>query len=115
MGVREPIAVGSTQRASRFPQKAVETLSGNRTITLAEIEAQQGFAFDPGGSGRTVTLPAEAVSKGALVFISNEADAAEVLTIQDDGTNTIVTPTQNEAAILWCDGTSWYGLVGSTA
>ena len=48
-------------------------------------------------------------------MVSNEADAAEVLTIRNDAAATIVTPTQNEAALLWCDGTSWYGLVGATA
>ncbi len=112
---REKIAVGSTQHSSRFPAKAAETLSGNRTITLAEIDQYQFFAFDPGGAGRTVTLPAEGDAKGTLIFVSNEADAAEVLTLQNDAAATIVTPTQNEAAILWCDGTNWYGLVGATA
>lgn len=101
--------------SSRFPAAATETLSGNRTLTVDEIDRTQIFSFDPGGSGRTVTLPAEAESEGAVVFVANTADGAEVLTIQDDGTNTIVTPTQNEAAILWCDGTSWYGLVGASS
>ncbi len=112
---RERIAVGSMTRASRFPAAAVETLTGTRVITDAEVEKVQAFAFDPGGAGRTVTLPAEASSNGCLVFISNEADNAEVLTIQDDGSNTIVTPTQNEAAVLWCNGTLWFGLVGATS
>ncbi len=113
--MREHIGIDSETDSSRFPQKPVETLSGARTVTVAEIDQYQGFAFDPGGAGRTVTLPAEAASKGAVVFISNEADAAEILTIENDAAATIVTPTQNEAAILWCDGTSWYGLVGASA
>ncbi len=113
---RERIGIWSTQHSSRFPAKALETLSGNRTITRAEIDQYQFFAFDPGGAARTVTLPAEGDAQGALIFVSNETDSAlEVLTIQNDGVNTIVTPAQNEAAILWCDGTNWYGLVGATA
>lgn len=113
--MREHIGINSETDSSRFPQKPVETLSAARTITVKEIDQYQGFAFDPGGAGRTVTLPAEAPSKGAVVFISNEADAAEILTIENDAAATIVTPTQNEAAILWCDGTSWFGLVGASA
>ena len=60
-------------------------------------------------------LPAEAISKGEVYIIHNSADAAEVLTIKDDGAGTICTPTQAEAAIVWCDGVAWRGFVGSTA
>lgn len=112
---RERIGINSMTTSSRFPQKPLETLSGARVITLAEIDRYQGFSFDPGGAGRNVDLPAEEVSAGAFVMISNEADAAEILTVRNDAGATIVTPTQNEAAVLWCDGTSWYGLVGATS
>ena len=90
-----------------------ETLSDDRTLTFDELDTYPFIAFDPGGAGRTVTLPAEALCKGMVVFIANTANGAEVLTIEDDGSNTIVTPTQNETAILWCDGTSWHGLAGA--
>jgi len=30
----------------------VETLSGNRTLTQAEVDESQIWVFDPGGSGR---------------------------------------------------------------
>lgn len=112
---RERIATWPTGRASRFSAKTVETLSGNRTITLDEVETYNAFAFDPGGAGRTITLPAESACEGAYLFISNEADAAEILTVEDDGTNTVVTPTQAEAAFVWCDGVSWYGMVGASS
>lgn len=113
--VREKIAVGSLQSSSRFPAKVVETLSADRVITLDEIDRFQSFAFDPGGLGRNVDLPAEGECEGSIVAISNEADAAEIITVRNDGGGTILTPTQNEAALLWCDGVSWYGLVGATA
>lgn len=112
---RENIAIGPNGRASRFSAATEETLSGNRTLTFDEIERYQAFAFDPGGSGRTITLPAESASKGAYLFIANTASGAQVLTVQDDGTNTIVTPTQAEAAFVWCDGVSWYGMVGASS
>lgn len=96
-----------------FDVAAAETLSGHRTLTLAEVEAAQIFSFDPGGAGRNLVLPAEASCRGLILFISNTADMAEVLTIQDDTPATVCTPTQNESAIVWCDGTTWHGLVGA--
>lgn len=112
---REKIAVGSMQSASRFPAVALETLAGNRTITLAEVERQQMFFLDPGGSARTVTLPPEEACKGVVLYISNEADAAEIITINNDAAAAVCTPTQNEAAVLFCNGAIWSGLVGATS
>jgi len=109
----EDIAVRPSDKASRMTCRALETLTGNRTITVAEIEQYQAFAFDPGGAGRNVVLPPEAACKGVVLFISNKADAAEILTVQNDAAGTIVTPTQNEACMVWCDGTNWYGFVGA--
>lgn len=113
MAVRKGIAIWAKDRASRFPAKPVETLTGTRVITAAEMEQYQIFLFDPGGAGRNLDLPAEEISQGAVLMISNRADAAEVLTIRNDAGGTITTPTQNEAAIVWCDGTSWCGLTGA--
>jgi hypothetical protein len=110
---RERIAINPSNYASRMSNKLVETLGATRPITMAEIEQYNGFAFDPGGAARDVTLPAEAACTGVIIFISNQADAAEVITVKNDGGNAIVTPTQAEAALLWCDGVTWYGLVGA--
>jgi len=92
-----------------FSVKASETLTGHRTLTLAEVQASRIMSFDPGGAGRNLVLPAEADCAGLVLFISNTADAAEVLTIQDDTPATVCTPTQNEDAIVFCDGVKWYG------
>jgi hypothetical protein len=88
---------------------SAETLAGHKTFTQAEVDANQIFTFDCGGSARNLVLPAEANNAGRVLFISNSSDAAEVLTIQDDTPATVCTPTQNEDAIVWCDGTNWYG------
>jgi hypothetical protein len=64
--------------------------------------------LDPGGAGRTVLLPAEADSEGLCFWIRNIADAAEVLTIEEDSaTTTIVALAQNEGCMVHCDGTTW--------
>jgi hypothetical protein len=94
---------------------AAETLTGHRTITIAELRESNMFTFDPGGAHRNIVLPAEADCAGQFIFISNEADAAEVLTIQDDTPATVCTPTQAEAAVVWCDGVKWMGIAGASS
>lgn len=87
-----------------------ETLAANKTLVVGDAPIQ---VLDPGGAGRDVTLPAEADSVGLSFIIRNAADAAEVLTIKDDGAATVCTPTQNETAIVFCDGTTWRGMVAA--
>lgn len=87
----------------------VETLSGHRTLTQAEVDAANIFSFDP-GAARNLILPAEGDNAGVVLFISNAANGAEVITILDDASGyTVCTPTQNEDAIIWCDGVTWFG------
>lgn len=111
---RERIATWPSARASRFSAKTAETLSADRTITITEIETYNAFAFDPAGT-RNVDLPAEEACDGVYLFIANTADAAEVITVRNDGGDTIVTPTQAESAFVWCDGAAWYGMVGANS
>ncbi len=98
-----------------FGVAVLETLGANRTLTQAEVDVSNMFTFDPGGSARNLVLPAEADNAGLILFIHNAADATEVITIQDDTPATVVTPTEDESAIVWCDGVSWFGLVGAFA
>lgn len=71
------------------------------TYTM-DAEMQPVQSLDPGGSSRTVLLPAE--TKGLWFLIVNTADVAgEVLTIKEDSnTTTIVTLGQDESAMLFC-------------
>jgi hypothetical protein len=87
------------------------TLAGNVVLTTKSPTVQ---VMDP-TAARSVTLPAEADSAGLMFVIINTADAAEIITVQDDTPATVVTPTQAEAAIVWCDGVAWYGMVGAFA
>jgi len=112
-GARE--AARTLQTASLLPARLVETLGATRTITADETRRYNFFSFDPGGAARNVDLPAEETSEGVFLFISNQADAAEVITVRNDAGATIVTPTQAEAAMLWCDGVTWFGLVGASS
>ena len=114
MGARERIGIDSPNTASRLPSKAVETLNGNRTLTLDEIEATNMFFFDP-AANRDLTLPALSACVGVMLFISNEANAAEVITIKDAAGNTVCTPARDEAAVLFCNGALWSGGVVVTS
>ena len=64
-----------------------ETLADNKTLTTSDAKYQK---IDPAGT-RTITLPAEADSKGLDFVIQNAADAAETITVANDAAGTIVT------------------------
>jgi hypothetical protein len=80
------------------------TLAGDLTLTTDHPAVVK---LDPGGAGRTITLEAEAGAAGRFRLVVNSADNPEVLTINDDAAVEVSTPTQNQAAFLYCDGTSW--------
>ena len=80
------------------------TLTGATVLTMAY---QNRLKLNPGGAGRTVTLPAEEGNAGAWFEILNTADDAEDLTVENDAASTIVTISQNEKAIVVCDGSEW--------
>lgn len=82
----------------------VETLTGNKTLAVSDKICQK---LDPGGSARDVTLPAEAAGESLGYIITNAADGAENLVVKNDGGSTIVTISQNESAMVVCDGTTW--------
>lgn len=90
------------------------TLSGNVTLTVADVEANTIFVYDPAGA-RDLTLPDAAdVTPGTMVVIANQADEAEVITVKADGA-TVCTPTQAETAVLFNTGSVWVGLVGANS
>lgn len=91
-----------------FSFAAAETLTAARVLTIAEVNENTIWTFDPGGAARDLTLPDADDVPGAVLFISNKADAAEVITIKD-GVGTICTPTQNESAVVWSNGATWDG------
>lgn len=87
------------------------TLAG--TLTMTNRDPIVNF-LDTGGAARTVLLPAE--EAGLFFAFVNTADAAEIMSIKDDsGTTTFATPTQAEAAVVFCNGVTWGGLVGASS
>lgn len=85
----------------------VQTLAGAMTV-----DSDMGFVafIDPGGATRVVTLPdpTSAAEKDTIRIIVNTADALEDLTINDPAATTRGTISQNEFAIILCDGVRHY-------
>lgn len=84
------------------------TAGANETTISGQI-----WFVDPNGASVTLTLPAEADYIGFAIVI-NTADAAESITIKDDaGGYTVIVLDQNQAGLIACNGTVWYGFMGA--
>ena len=83
------------------------TAAANQTVITSNV-----LLIDPAGSGRNITLPAEASSTGLFLLIFNTADGAEALTIKDDGGTDIIVLDQNQHGIVFCNGASFIGFMG---
>jgi hypothetical protein len=85
----------------------VQTLAGALTF-----DGDTGFVafIDPGGATRIVTLPdpTSVAEADTIRIIVNTADAAEDLTINDPAATTRGTISQNEMALILCDGVRHY-------
>jgi len=115
MGQREAIAVGSQSRASRFPVRATEALSGNRVITAQEIEDNQSFVFDPSTTSRNVDLPPVGSCQGVEVKIFNLGTTTGTLVVRTSAGATIATIAAAAAGVpkgglFVCNGATWFGL-----
>lgn len=103
---REKISTAGSS-ASRFPIKPVEVLGAGRVLTVAEVDQYQGFLFDCNGAGRNLDLPVVAACKGVLLLIRNITGTAQTLTVRDAGSTTVIALTQNQSALIFCDGVAW--------
>lgn len=86
----------------QYGQVHTETLSDDITLDNTYPVCVK---LDPGGSGRTVTLPAAASHEGLRLEIVNGADADEDLTVSDG--STVGTVGQNQRGVFYCDGSDW--------
>ncbi|HEU4542206.1 MAG TPA: hypothetical protein VFR23_13845 [Jiangellaceae bacterium] len=115
---RERIATAPTSRANRVTVRPSESLSGNRTITVDEIERWQVLVFNPSTTSRTLTLPAEAACAGVCVYICNLGTSTGTLVVNNDGGTAVATigvTAANDVSggLFFCDGTDWRGMLGA--
>jgi len=86
--------------------------AGGATYTIGS-DYPPVVLLDPGGGAISALLPAEADGKSKVFIIFNTADAAEAIAVKEDsGTTTIITLDQNQAGVVFCDGTTWHGFIG---
>lgn len=90
--------------------RSTVTMTGNVTLTAADIAGNTVFAYDPGGSARDVTLPdAAAANAGTFLVVHNAADASENITVKSSAPATVATLKRQETAILVSTGALWVG------
>ena len=77
-----------------------------------EVSWPPHLLLDPAGGAKTILLPAEADSKDLVFIVTNTADAAETITVEEDSsTSSIGTVAQNASGMFHCDGTTWRKIV----
>tara|TARA_R100001129_G_C5322265_1_gene247887 strand:+ start:1274 stop:1729 length:456 start_codon:yes stop_codon:yes gene_type:complete len=84
------------------------TAAANQTVITSNF-----LIVDPTGN-RNLDLPAEALCTGLLLLIMNNAtgSSSETITLRNDAAATIATIEEAEQCLVYCDGTTWRGLVG---
>lgn len=82
---------------------AATTMVGNATLTADQPKIQ---SYNPDGSNRSVTMPAEVAASGAE-FLIVHAGTANALTVQDDTPTTLATLQAGDWVLVACTGTEW--------
>ena len=85
----------------------VEAISGNKTLVLSDSTYQ---ILDGGGSDYDVIMTAE--TDGVHFWIRNDGSTNSLL-IKDAGATTIATLTAGKAALVVCDGTTWFLVISA--
>ena len=103
-----------------FDHAVVASLRGGTviaTLSAAYTMPDEGMTYflDAGGAARNVILPAAADNLGRSLVVVNTANAAETLSVRETTSGTVrATLGQNEQAVLACNGTRWFGIVGTS-
>lgn len=113
------MTAGTQQYTSRNGTTTTMSGAADLTITAASDKVQ---LVDPGGSSRNLDLLFVDTSETGVttsfceVYIQNEADGAETLTIRDgnNSDNVLSTIDQNYGAHFAWDGTGWVSSSGAT-
>lgn len=80
------------------------------TLTVASTPIQTGIPT----AARKVILPAPTLSKGLMFWVVNNSAGAFALNVRDSGdTTTIQSIPQAKRGVFFCDGTTWFGLLGA--
>lgn len=121
------ISLATTDDAERVTIQKVEAL----TVTTVDMaDAAHALVYGTAGAGQTkllgnlvvcdpnsggaseeLTLPPEATSVGVMLMIVNSG--GEGIVVKDDGGGTVITLDTAQHGLIFCDGTTWRGFMGS--
>ncbi len=105
---------GNTAKPMYFDRQLAGTATAmadaDTTLTTASSTTQVGIPT----AARKVILPAPAQSQGLTFMVVNNSAGAFALNVRDSADTVIIQSIpQNKRAWFWCDGTTWYGLLGA--
>lgn len=97
--------------AVMFADGQIQLLNLVGSLTLAAdlvlTDAYRNVLLIDPAAARNIDLPPE--QHGLWFLIFNKANAAETITVRADTAGaTVVALAQDEAALVWSDGTAWY-------
>lgn len=81
----------------------LRTMTGNETF---DKQTANLLGLAPGGSDRTITLPAEGESDGMWLDLEHTG-IANTITVQDDTPTALVVLNPGDRVLARCDGSSW--------
>lgn len=100
-------AVTVVDMANAAHALVLDTADSGETKLVGNI-----VAVDANGGAQDLTLPAEASCDGFVLIIANTG--GEAVTVKDDAAGTvIVLDDSTQHGLIWCDGTTWRGLIGA--
>lgn len=99
------VVEGFLMRGPHYKEFQGGTMTGTTAIPNT---AHSVLVFDPGGAARNLDLPAadNAVNRGRVFWVFNLADAAETITVRNNGGATIMTVAQLKIGFCMQVGTT---------
>lgn len=96
-------------------RSVIKELTGN--YDLNNEERAVIYYLHPNGTARNVVLPTAAKSKNRVIIVANTATAAEIITLREGSVAgaSRAAVGQDEMALMVCNGTRWFSMVGGNA
>ena len=100
-------------RGNRQLNGAIAATDADTTLTVSQLAGATIATMTP-TAARKIIMPSEARSTGLMLYINNLAGATHAINVRNsaDGATQISIPA-SKAGIVWCDGTTWRGIVGA--
>ncbi len=82
--------------------------------TTLTVDTNPMIRMTPTVNPRKLIMPLETLSAGLTYYVTNLAAATNGIQVMDStNVTTIITIPATKAGIVWCDGTTWRGIVGA--